>query len=327
MRRREFIAVLGAAAAWPLALRAQQPGRMRRVGVLFSGAEDDPLYQAPMVVLREALQKLGWTEGRNLRLDVRFGSGDSYRVRTYAEELVSLAADVIVTTGAAQTRAVQQRTRTIPIVFVQVGDPVASGVVKSIARPEGNTTGITNLFLSIAGKWLELLREAVPGVARVALMFDPQFPAAEIYVASIEAAATATAIKTIRTPVQNTAEIERAIDALSAEPNGGLIVVPPPLASAYRELILTLAVQHRLPVIVGDATAAEGGLMSYGPNRAELFRSGASYVDRVLRGAKPGDLPVQFPTKFELVINLKTAKAMGLTIPESFLLRADEVIE
>jgi len=280
-----------------------------------------------MVVLPEEPQKLGWTEGRNLRIDVRFGSNDSNRVRNYAEELVGLAPDVIVTTGAAQTRAVQQRTQTIPIVFVQVGDPVATGLVKSIARPEGNTTGITNLFLSIAGKWLQLLKEAVPGVARVALIFDPQFPVAEIYVASIEAAATAAAIKTIRTPVHNATEIERAIDELVAEPNGGLIVVPPPLASAYRELILRLAVQHRLPVMVGDNDAAESGLMSYGPNRAELFRSAVSYVDRILRGAKPGDLPVQFPTKFDLVVNLKAAKAIGLTIPESFLLRADEVIE
>jgi putative ABC transport system substrate-binding protein len=271
--------------------------------------------------------KLGWTEGRNLRIDVRFGSSDSDRVRAYAEELVSLAPDVIVTTGAAQTRAVQQRTQTIPIVFVQVGDPIASGVVNSIARPEGNTTGITNLFLTISGKWLELLKEAVPGVARVALIFDPQFLVAEIYVASIEAAATAAAIKTIRAPVHNTTEIEHAIDALAAEPSGGLIVVPPPLASPYRQLIFKLAVQHRLPVIVGDITAAEGGLMSYGPNRAELFRSGASYVDRILRGAKPRELPVQFPTRFELVVNLKAAKAIGLTIPESFLLRADEVIE
>ncbi len=327
MRRREFIAGLGAAAIWPLAVRAQQSGRMRRIGVLLAGAEDDPLYQSPMVVLREGLQKLGWTERRNLRIDVRFGSSDSDRVSAYAEELVSLTPDVIVTTGAAQTRAVQQRTQAIPIVFVQVGDPIASGVVKSIARPEGNTTGITNLFLTISGKWLELLKEAVPGVARVALIFDPQFPVAEIYVASIEAAATAAAIKTIRAPVRNTTEIEHAIDALAAEPNGGLIVVPPPLASAYRQLIFKLAVQHRLPVIVGDITAAEGGLMSYGPNRAELFRSGASYVDRILRGAKPGELPVQFPTRFELVVNLKAAKAMGLTIPESFLLRADEVIE
>ena len=238
---------------------------------------------------------------------------------------VGLAPDVIVTTGAAQTRAVQQRTQPIPIVFV--GDRVATGVVRSVARPEGNTTGITNLFSSVAGKWLELLKEAVPSVARVALIFDPQFSVAEIYAASIEAAATAAAIKTIRGPVHNTAEIERAIDALAAEPNGGLIAVPPPLASAYRELILRLAVQHRLPVVVGDNDAAESGLMSYGPHRAELFRSGASYVDRVLRGTKPGELPVQFPTKFELVINLKTAKAMGLTIPESFLLRADAVIE
>jgi putative tryptophan/tyrosine transport system substrate-binding protein len=235
---------------------------------------------------------------------------------------------VIVATGTLSARAVQQRTQTIPIVFVQAGDPVANGLVKSIARPEGNTTGITNRFSSIAGKWLELLKDAAPNVANVALIFNPEFPATELYLTTIEAAATATAVKTTRAPVHNIAEIERATDALAAEPNGGLIVVPPLLARAYRELILRLAVRHRLPVIVSDRfEVAEGGLMSYGPNRAELFQSSASYVDRILRGEKPGDLPIQFPTKFELVINLNTAKALGLTIPETLLATADEVIQ
>jgi len=322
MRRREFIAGLGAGAAWPFAARAQQPSRMRRVGLLLPGAEDDPLYRSDIALLRDSLQKLGWTEGHNLRIELRFGG------RAYAEELLGLAPEVIVTTGVAQTRAVQRRTQTIPIVFVRVGDPVASGVVKSIARPEGNTTGVTNLFLSIAGKWLELLREVAPHVARVALIFNPDLPAAEFYVASIEAAATTIAVKTIRTPVHNATEIEPTIDAFAAEPNGGLIVVPPPPDNASRQLIYRLAVQHRLPVIASDGFyPAEGGLISYGPNRDELFRMAASYVDRILRGAKPGDLPVQFPTRFDLVVNLKTAKASGLTIPESFLLRADEVIE
>jgi putative ABC transport system substrate-binding protein len=201
-------------------------------------------------------------------------------------------------------------------------------VVKSIARPEANITGITNLFLSIAGKWHELLKEAAPRVARVALVFDPQFPAAEIYVASIEAAATTVATTTLRAPVRSPTDIERAIDALAAEPNGGLIIVPPPLPYASRQLTMTLAVRHRLPAMVYDRfNAVEGGLMSYGPNPVDLFRSAASYVDRILRGAKPAELPVQFPTRFELVINMKTAKSMGLAIPESFLLRADEVIE
>jgi ABC-type uncharacterized transport system substrate-binding protein len=328
MLRREFIAALGSTTMWPIAARGQRSEQLRRVGVLVSGAEDDPLYQTPLVVFREALQKLGWTEGRNLRTEVRFARNDPNRAGAYAEELVRLTPDVIVTSGAAQTRAVQQRSQIIPIVFVQVGDPVANGVVKSIARLDGNTTGITNLFLSITGKWLELLKEAVPGVARVALLFDPQFPAAETYVASIEAAAPAAAMRTIRAPVRDTTEIKRVINTLVAEPDGGLIVVPPPLASPYRKVILMLSVQHRLPVMVGDvADVIESGLLSYGPDRAELYRTGASYVDRILRGAKPSELPVQFPTKFQLVINLKTAKAMGLTIPESFLLRADQVIE
>jgi putative ABC transport system substrate-binding protein len=331
MRRRAFIAGLGAAASsanWPLAARAQQADRMRRIGVLLSGAEDDPLYRTNLTALREGLQKRGWAEGRNLRIDVRFGGGDSERVRAYADELVSLVPDAIVATGALQTRALQQQTQTIPIVFVNVGDPVASGVVKSIARPEGNTTGITNLFLTITGKWLELLKEAAPGVARVALIFNPAFPVNGTYMDSIEAAATTIAVKIIRIPVRNTNETEHAIDAFAAEPNGGMIVVPPPLGNVYRELIFRLAVRHRLPVIC-DARfhAAEGALLSYGADLAEPFRDAASYVARILRGAKPGELPVQFPTKFELVVNLKTAKAIGLTIPETFLLRADEVIE
>jgi putative tryptophan/tyrosine transport system substrate-binding protein len=330
MRRREFIAGLGGAAAvWPLAARAQQPTGMRRIGVLLTGAEDDPLYQRYIAVLREELQKLGWSEGRNLRVDVRFGDDNSNRVGAYAAELAGLAPDVIVASGSLQTKMVQQRTQTIPIVFVQVGDPVANGVVKSIARPEGNTTGITNLFPSIAGKWVELLKDAVPRIARVALVFDPELPATEIYMAVIEAAATAIAVKVIRTPVLDVVELERAIDAFAAETNGGLIVIPPTSASLHhRELIDRLAIRHRLPVIYADRFyAAEGGLMSYGSDSVDLYRRVASYVDRILRGAKPGDLPVEFPTKFVLVVNLKTAKAMGLEISPLLLLRADEVIE
>jgi putative ABC transport system substrate-binding protein len=332
MRRRAFVTGFGAAAAtsaiWPRAAHAQQGDRVRRVVVLLSGTEADPLYQADLGALREALHRLGWSEGRNLRIDIRFGGGDLSRVRAQAEELVSLAPDVLVATGALQTRALQQRTQTIPIVFVNVGDPVASGVVKSIAHPEGNTTGITNLFLSITGKWLELLKEVAPRVARVAIVFNPAFPVNGTYMDSIEAAAPAIAVKTLRMPVQSIGQTERAIDAFAAAPNGGMIVVPPPLADTYRKLVLRLAIEHGLPVVC-DAKfhAAEGALMSYGADLSDPFRSAASYVDRLLRGAKPGDLPVQFPTKFELVVNLKTAKAIGLTISEAFLLRADEVIE
>jgi putative tryptophan/tyrosine transport system substrate-binding protein len=328
MRRREFITLLGGAVALPFAARAQQGARVRRIGLLITGPESDPLYRAYTTALREGLETLGWTQDRNLHVDARFVGGDSKRVGTYAQELVSLAPELIVCSGALQTRAVQQQTGTIPIVFVNVGDPVASGVVKNIARPEGNTTGVTNLFLSVAGKWVELLKEVAPRVARAALVFNPDFPVSGNYMAAIEAAAATTGVKTTRTPFGSATEIERTIDAF-AEPDGGLIVVPPPLAWADRGLILRLALQHRLPVIFDDRLhAVEGALMSYGPDSADLYRHGASsYVDRILRGAKPADLPVQFPTKFELVVNLKTAKAIGLTIPDSFLSRVDEVIE
>jgi len=331
MKRREFIAgVCGAAAAcWPLVAHAQQQdGRVRRIGVAMPDAESDVIQQAWLAALEQRLQQLGWIVGRNLRLDVRFNARDLLHTRRNAKELVDLAPDVIVATGAAATRALQERTQTIPIVFVQVGDPVASGLVGSIARPEGNTTGITNLFPSIAGKWLELLKEAAPQVTRVALVFSPefQFPVGEIYLAAIESAAAALAVKAIRIPARSATEIEHAIEAFATEPNGGLILVPPPPVDANRDLVMRLARQHRLPEI-SNRYAVEGGLMSYGPNDAEMYRSAASYVDRILRGAKPSKLPVQFPTKFDLVINLETATAIGLTIPESLLFRADEVIK
>jgi putative ABC transport system substrate-binding protein len=330
MRRRDFITLLGgAAAALPLTARAQQGVRVRRIGILMTGPESDPMYQTYMTALREGLVALGWSEGRDLRVDARFVGGDSKRVSAYAQELVNLSPDVIVCSGALQTRAVQQQTGNIPIVFVNVGDPVASGVVQNIARPAGNTTGVTNLFLSVAGKWVELLKEVAPRVARVALVFNPDFPVSGNYMTAIEAAAATTGVKTTRTPFSNATEIERTIDSFAAEPDGGLIVVPPPLAWADRGLILRLALRQRLPVIMDDRLhAAEGALLSYGPDSADLYRHGASsYVDRILRGANPADLPVQFPTKFDLVVNLKTAKAIGLTIPDSFLSRVDEVIE
>ena len=329
MRRREFIALIGgAAAAWPVTARAQPNGRVRRLAVAMPDAESDPIGQSWLATLRRSLEQLGWIEDRNLRLEVRFNARDLVHTHRNAQELVDLAPDVFVATGAAAIRALQERTQTIPIVFVQVGDPVASGVVGSIARPEGNTTGITNLFPSIAGKWLELLKETAPHVTRVALVFNPEFrfPVGEIYLATIEAAAAALDVKAIRIPIRGAAEIERAIKAFATEPNGGLILVPPPPVDANRDLVIRLATQHRVPEI-SNRYAAEGGLMSYGPDDAEMYRLAASYVDRILRGAKPGELPVQFPTKFDLVINLKTAAAIGLTIPESLLFRADEVIK
>jgi putative ABC transport system substrate-binding protein len=293
------------------------------------GTENEPVPQVYSTALREGLRKLGWIDGRKLRFDaVRFYRDDPDRMRAYAAELVKLAPDVIVVAGAAATRALQQQTRTIPIVFVAVGDPVASGIVGSIARPEGNTTGFTNLSPSVAGKWPELLKDAAPRIARVAVIFNPEFPVSEQYIASIEAAAAALAVKAIRTPADSAAAIERAIDALATEPNGGLIIVPPPPTFSNRELINRLAVQHRLPTIYDTRDyAAEGGLMSYGPDIVDLFRLAASYADRILLGAKSGELPVQFPTTFHLVVNLRTVKAIGLTIPEAFLLRADELLE
>ena len=326
MTRRDFIGALGATAAWPLAARAQQDGRLRRVAVAMPGAESDPIEQAWLAALRQRLQQLGWVEGRNLRVDIRFDARDLVRTNANARELVDLAPNVIVATGVAAIRALQERSQTIPIVFVQAGDPVTSGVLGSIARPEGNTIGITNLFPSIAGKWVELLKEAAPHVERVALIFNPEFPVAESYLAPCEAAAAVMAVKAIRTPVRSGHEIERAIDAFAKEPAGGLILVPPPPVDANRDLVLRLAIHHRLPVI-SNRYAAEGALVSYGPNDLEMYRSAAAYVDRLLRGAEVSELPVQFPTKFDLVINLATAKAIGLNIPPTLRARADEVIE
>jgi putative tryptophan/tyrosine transport system substrate-binding protein len=328
MRRRDFIAGLGsAAAASPLVARAQQGERVRRVGVLLFGAENDPIFQALFGALRERLQRLGWIEGRNLHLDVRFNAADANRMRESAQELISLAPDVIVVGSATGTRAVQERTQTIPIVFVSVGDPVASGLVGSTARPEGNTTGFTNLFPSIAGKWLALLKEAAPHVSRFALIFNPQFPVTGIYLDAIDKPAATLAVKAIRTPVRSASEIERAIEAFATEPNGGLIVIPPPLDRADRELIVRLTTHHRLPTMSPDRQYGEGSLMTYGPDGVDLYRGAASYVDSILRGAKPHDLPVQFPTKFKLVINLKIAKAIGLDVPPTLRALADEVIE
>jgi putative tryptophan/tyrosine transport system substrate-binding protein len=327
VRRREFIAGLGGAAVWPLAARAQQGEQVRRIGVLMLPAESDFRAQAFLAALRQGLKQLGWIEGRNLRIELRYSAVDFARMRANAQELVSLAPDAIVTGSAPTTRALQARTKTIPIVFLSVGDPVANGFVTSISHPGGNTTGFTNLFPSIAGKWVELVKEAAPRVDRVALVFNSEFRP-ENYLTPIEAAATVIGMKTIRTPVRNAAGIELALNAFAAEPDGALILVPPTLLDADREVIMRLARQHRLPAISYDRlNVAEGSLMSYGPDVRDLWRRAASYVDRILRGEKPGDLPVQFPTKFDLVINRTTAKAIGLEIPPNLLALADEVIE
>jgi putative tryptophan/tyrosine transport system substrate-binding protein len=328
MKRREFIAGFGSAVAWPLAARAQQGEPMRRVGILVSRTET--AQAIPLIgIFRDGLSKLGWVEGRNLRIDLRLGGEDADRIRVYAAELVSLAPDLIVTVSGAATRAVQQQTHTIPIVIMIGGDVFANGVVKNIAHPEGNTTGFAGLFSSLGGVWLQLLKEVAPQVERVAFIENPQVTSSTTgYFASIDEAARGLAVKAIKMPYRDAADLAHAIDAFAAEPKGGLILSPGSnFNNATRETTLRLSVEHRLPSIsTSRLYAAEGGLMSYGSDGVDVVRRASFYVDRILRGAKPGDLPVQFPTKFEFVINLKTAKAIGLTIPESVLIRADEVM-
>jgi putative ABC transport system substrate-binding protein len=326
MKRREFIAGLGGVAAWPLAARAQQADRVRRIGWLLP----IPIDESPAIsAIRQRLAELGWTEGRNLRIDFRGNARTAEQARTFAKELVDLQPDVLVTTLVFVTKAVQQQTRTIPIVFIGAGDPLSTGLVASLSRPEGNTTGVTDIFPTISGKWLELLKGCVPGLARVALIFNPNVAIGIDQVATPAAQAGAQyGVRTIKTPVRNIDEIERAIAAFAAEPDGGLIMMPPPLLAPERQLINRLAVRYRLPMIYQDRSyAVEGGLLSYGSDFKDMYPLAAAYIDRILRGAKPGDLPIQFPTKFHLAINLKTAKAMGLTISESFLNLADEIIE
>jgi ABC-type uncharacterized transport system substrate-binding protein len=324
LRRREFIAGLGGAAAWPLAARAQQDGRVRRVGFLSFAADTYRGNQDTLSLLREGLQKLGWFEGRNLLMEIRFAAGDPERTRAYAAEIVNHAPDVIVTNFGAATRAVQERTRTIPIVFAGVGDP--TGHVANLARPEGNMTGFTNLVGSVGGKWLELLKEAAPAVARVAVPFNPEVAPAPVYLSAIEAGARTLTVQVVRMPLRDTLETVRALDAFAVRPNGGLIVHPSAMALAPREII-GLAAQHRLPAIyVNRYFVVEGGLMAYGA-RQDFAQGVPTYVDRLLRGVKVSELPVQLSTKFELVINLKTAKAIGLDIPATLIARADEVIE
>jgi putative ABC transport system substrate-binding protein len=328
MKRREFITLLGgAAAAGPVEARAQQDGRVRSVGMLVAGAENDTVYQVRVAAFREALAKLGWIEGRNLRTELRFGTGDTDQMRAHAAELTRLGPDVIVVTSTPATRALRQQGRTIPLVFTGVNDPVATGVVGNLAQPDGNATGFALYEPSIGGKWLELLKEAAPNVVRIAHIFDPA-NSPETYFGSIESAARALAVQALKMPVGHIIEIVRTIDAFAADPNGALLLTPDNTIGANRETIIRLAVQHRLPTIFAFGVfARDGGLMAYGLDLVDVYRRAAGYVDRILRGAKVNDLPVQFPTKFELVVNLKTAKAIGLTIPEAFLLRADEVIE
>jgi putative ABC transport system substrate-binding protein len=329
MTRRNFIALLGSTATtWPLAARGQQAGPTRRIAVLMAFAENDPEAQANITVFREALQKLDWTDGRNVRIDYRWGGADAERIRGYAIELVGLKPDVILASTALVLQPLRQETRSIPIVFTQIGEPVQSGFVASLAHPGGNITGFTAFEASIWGKSLEVLKEVAPHVAHVAAILNPdQAPQAGMWRA-VEAAAPSLGLKATATPVRNAAEIERAINAFAREPNGGLIVLPSGPTVVHPELIIALAARHRLPAIYAYRRfVADGGLICYGLDLADQYRGAAAYVDRILRGERPADLPVQQPTKFELVINLTTAKALNLSIPESFLLRADQVIE
>jgi putative ABC transport system substrate-binding protein len=329
VKRREFISLLGgAAAAWPLAADAQEPRRMRRIGVLMNAAADDPEGRARLAAFLQELQQLGWTDGRNVRIDTRWGAGDAERFRRYAAELVALAPDVILAAGSPVMGALQQATRTVPIVFALVADPVGSGYVASLARPGSNATGFASTEFGISGKWLELLKEITPGVTRVAVLRDPTNALGIGQFAAIQSVAPSFGVELSPIDVRDAGEIERDITAFARSSNGGLIVPAGPLAALHRELIITLAARHRLLTVYPTRFfAAGGGLISYGPNTIDPFRGAAGYVDRILKGEKPADLPVQAPTKIELVINLRTAKALGLVMPPTLLARADEVIE
>jgi ABC-type uncharacterized transport system substrate-binding protein len=327
--RREFITLLGGAAvAWPHAARAQQAERVRRIGLLMASA-DDREGQARVTPLKEGLKELGWTDGRNIQIETRFGGGDAGRIRAHAAELVALAPDVLVGHATPGTRALRQATSSIPIVMVAVNDPVEQGFVSSLAHPGGNITGFALINFQMVGKWLEMLKEAAPGVSRAALMFNPDTASTYyVYLRSFEAEPRSIAVEVAEAPVRNTTEIEEAIAKLGREPGGGLIVPPDAFTVLHHQLLIRLAQQHRLPAVYAYRTyVAEGALMSYGPDVYDVFRRSASYVDRILKGAKPADLPIQQPTKFELAINLKTAKALGLQIPDKLLALADEIIE
>jgi putative ABC transport system substrate-binding protein len=329
MRRREFITLIGGAAAtWPLAAHAQQPAPIRRIGVLMNRAAGDREGQDEVVAFQQALQKLGWNDGRNVRFDIRWGENDVDQTRRYAAELIALTPDVCLASGALSVAALQHLSRTLPIVFVQVADPVGAGLVDTLDRPGSNTTGFMLFEYSLSGKWLELLKEIAPQVTRVAVIRDSANPSGIGQFSAIQAAAQSHAVEVSPISVRDAGEIERAVAAFARSANGGLIVTGSAGGSVHRDLIVALAARHKLPAVYADDyIVAAGGLTSYGPDRVDQFRHAASYVDRILKGEKPADLPVQAPTKYELVINLKTAKALGLTIPANVLARADAVIE
>jgi putative ABC transport system substrate-binding protein len=328
MKRREFIALLCGVATCPVPARAQQPERMRRVGVLVSLTAEDAEAQARLAAFRQGLQQLGWTEGRNLRIDMRFGEGDLERIRKNAAELVRLAPDVILATGNSSLGPVVEATRTVPIVFVTAADPVGAGIVASLARPGGNATGFLAFDYNISAKWLELLKEVTPALKRAGVIRNPAIAAAIGQFAAIQTAAPSLGVEVTALNVRDLGGIEGAIAAFAGNTNAGLIVTASVLALRGRNLIIALAAKHKLPAVYyGRHFVSGGGLLSYGPDWVDQYRHAAGYVDRILKGEKPADLPVQAPTRYELVINLKTAKALGLTVSGALLARADEVLE
>ena len=329
MRRRDFIKIIaGSSAAWPLAARAQQLDRIRRIGVLMASGEDDAQGQARLAAFVQTLQALGWSDGRNARIDTRWAGGDADRFRKYAAELVGLAPDVILASGGTGVGALLQATRTVPIVFTQTSDPIGAGYVASLARPGGNATGFITIEYGMSGKFLELLKEIVPRLARAAVLRDPTIPQGIGEFGAIQAVAPSLGVEVHPIDVHDASEIERAVTAFALSANGGLIVTGSALTAVHRDLIIKLAAGNKLPAVYWDRfVVVDGGLISYGPDSIDPHRRAAGYVDRILKGERPADLPVQAPTKYETVVNLKTAKALGLTVPPSVLSRADEVIE
>ena len=329
MRRREFITFLGGTvAAWPLTARAQQDERMRRIGVLMPSAADHAEYQTRMAAFLQGLQQLGWSDGRNVRIDIRYAAGDANLIRKYAAELIALAPDVILAPGSTSLGPLLQATRTVPIVFTTLLDPVGAGFVDSLARPGGNVTGFIAFEYGLSGKWLELLKQIAPSLTRVAILRDPNTAAGIGQFAAIQSVAPSLGVELRPIDVREAGEIERAVTTFARSSNGGLIVTAGSGSAIHRDLIITLAARHKLPAVYGDRHfVTSGGLISYGPDRVDQYRQAAGYIDRIFKGEKPADLPVQAPTKYQIVVNLKTAKALGLTVPPSVLARADEVIE
>jgi ABC-type uncharacterized transport system substrate-binding protein len=329
IQRREFVTALGGAAAmWPLAAPAQQGDRVRRIAVLMANDKNDPDGKLRLSAFSKALANLGWSDGSNVQMDLRWAGGDTNRIRALAQELVGLQPDIILAPGTAATAALQRETRTIPIVFANVVDPVANGMVARLDRPGGNVTGFASFEPTLGGKWLELLSEIAPGFKRAAIMFNPDTAPGLAYMPSLEAAAQSLNVVPIIAPIHSDEEIETAIIAVGREPGGGLVVMPDVFMNVHRAQIISTAARNNVPTVYYQSVfARDGGLLSYGPDPLDPWRRAATYFDRILRGAKPAELPVQLPTKFEMIVNLKTAKALGLAIPPLILLRADEVIE